>query len=286
MRVRTPEHDAIDKLPVLGTRQYLIKSHVPGKDFAAVKNYLLAPHAHVPLLYLSNHIAVSYNTVKKWQEELKKNPNYDPKYTLTNRAMSDRLEDCLMSFIEDEFLTNGYYFNNGMLTIIAPKFLELAPEEDKLKEVFKASDTWCKEFRERHKYVWRKAHLSRCPSNSEDLVQRSEEFTVKIREVIEKHKANDTLFLVANMDETSWKIAYPGVFTWAKRGAKKVKVRINYNQKQNVTAIATITADPELKKLPLTVIASGKTKECEKKLGSHPDYSYNVLCCNILYFSL
>jgi hypothetical protein len=79
------------------------------------------------------------------------------------------------------------------------------------------------------------------------------------------------------MDETSWKIAYPGVFTWAKRGAKEVKVRINYNQKQNVTAIATITADPELKKLPLTIIASGKTKECEKQLGSHPDYSFNVL---------
>jgi hypothetical protein len=256
--MRSQDHDLIDHLPVLGKRKYLIKSHIPDADFDKIKSFLLANHERIPLSYLSNHIGVSYNTVVKWFNELLEDPNYDPKHTLTNRSMSDSTEDCLMCFIEEEFLDNNYFFNNGMLKTIALKFLEFAPAADKMKTVFAASDTWCKEFRQRHKYVWRKAHLSRRPVNREQLQNHSSEFTDSIRKVIEEHRANETLFMVANMDETSWKITYPGVFTWAKRGAKEVKVRINYNTKQNVTSLATIIADPNLKNYHLLYLQWGK----------------------------
>jgi hypothetical protein len=91
------------------------------------------------------------------------------------------------------------------------------------------------------------------------------------------HKKNEDLFLLANMDETNWKIAYPGAMTWAKKGATEVKVHVNYNEKESLTAIATVTADESITKLPLTIIAKGKTDTCHKQLGEHLGFKYDIL---------
>jgi hypothetical protein len=76
------------------------------------------------------------------------------------------------------------------------------------------------------------------------------------------------------MDETCWKVAYPGELTWAKRGAKEVKINTNNNRKEALTAIATTTADPEHHKLPLSLIAKGTTPLCERQLGVHKQYHW------------
>jgi hypothetical protein len=56
-----------------------------------------------------------------------------------------------------------------------------------------------------------------------------------------------------------------------------VKINVNYNQKTMITAIATITADPTHPKLPLTLLAKGKTEKCEQQLGEHAFKEYYTL---------
>jgi hypothetical protein len=73
------------------------------------------------------------------------------------------------------------------------------------------------------------------------------------------------------------KIAYPGEMTWAKKGSNDVVVNIDYNTKTSITSIATITADPDFMRLPLVMIAQGKTKACEKQLGNHPEHTFYTL---------
>jgi hypothetical protein len=65
--------------------------------------------------------------------------------------------------------------------------------------------------------------------------------------------------------------------TWAQNGAEEVRINLNYNAKECITAIATITKDPLHYKLPMALIAKGKTERCEKQLGDHPDHDYWVL---------
>jgi hypothetical protein len=57
------------------------------------------------------------------------------------------------------------------------------------------------------------------------------------------------------MDETSWKLAYPGIMTWAQIGAEEVRINLDYNTKTCITAIATITNDRDNPKLPMAIIA-------------------------------
>jgi hypothetical protein len=191
--------------------------------------------------------------------------------------MCDRLEDTIMQGIEVEFLQKNYFFNNQILKRLALHAWKLADPEGKLKPEFHASDGWCLEFRHRQHYVWRKAHLKRRPTYDANLQELLTGFSETVEILKKAHAEAGTSFLLANMDETSWKIAYPGIMTLAQKGAEDVRINLNYNDKESIPAIATITNDPEHFKIPLAIIAKGKTDRCLKQLGEHPDHDYWVL---------
>jgi hypothetical protein len=102
--------------------------------------------------------------------------------------MSDRLEDTIMAVIEDEFLLKNYFFNNKILKSLALHAWEIAETEDKLKPYFQASDGWCKDFRHRHHYVWRKAHLKRRPARDAKFKALLEDFTETVRKLTKSTK--------------------------------------------------------------------------------------------------
>jgi hypothetical protein len=182
-----------------------------------------------------------------------------------------------MHVIEVEFLKKNYFFNNQILKHLALHAWNLADPEDKLKPEFHASDGWCLEFRHRQHYVWRKAHLKRRPTYDAKLQDLLTAFTTTVENLKKAHAEAGTSYLLANMDETSWKIAYPGIMTWAQKGAEDVRINLNYNSKESITAIATITNDPKHYKIPLAIIAKGTTDRCLKQLGEHHDHEYWLL---------
>ena len=59
----------------------------------------------------------------------------------------------------------------------------------------------------------------------------------------------------------------------AEKGCDSVKLIFSSSEKQSVTAIGAITADG--RKLPLWVIAKGRTQRCLKKFGEHPNIQFH-----------
>ena len=256
---------------------FLKQEHVP--------YYLLhdktKPAPAVSVKLISSYTNISVRTLRNYIQKLSINPDYNPydTYHSMNRAMSDKLEEQLITQIDEMYIKPGYYFNNRTLKHLALALWTRANEEDRLKETFNASDSWCRHFRIRHGYVWRRARAARRPEKTEEFIHRCEQYLNNILEIKNKLLEMKKLQFLVNADETSWKLAYEGDLTWARKGAKSVKVNINYNKKQCLTAIATILAasdGPDYGKLPLYLIAKGKTNRCHQQIENIADYTYEI----------
>jgi len=101
----------------------------------------------------------------------------------------------------------------------------------------------------------RKVHPKRRPVVSEEDLQH---FVLRIHKIIQLQP-----WTVMNMDETSWKSVDAHMRTIALRGAEEVTAFFDGDPKACVTAIATIDAAGG--KLPLWVIAKGRTDRREKR---------------------
>ena len=158
----------IQNLPRISQKgQRLSYSKISSRQFQIIMNFLLKyMNEELPIISaVAQQTGVCYNTINSWKNRLHENSDFNPKkeHDLKHRAMSPRLEEQIVSEIENNFLLPGYFFNNNILKIIALAAFESAPEEDKYTKKFKASSKWCKGFRIRHGYVWRKAHYKRRP---------------------------------------------------------------------------------------------------------------------------
>ena len=80
--------------------------------------------------------------------------------------------------------------------------------------------------------------------------------------------------IILNCDESCWRVMMPPKRSIVKRGQDSVKLNIDGDQKAGFTIIGTISSDGA--KLPLVIIAKGRTKRCHKQLGKHPNFSYKV----------
>jgi hypothetical protein len=197
MKAKSPIELSIDALPVLGKRRYIIKSEVLPENFLKVTTFLrkcIKAEIAVPIDYFAAHIGVAPNTARKWLQLTVENLNYDPAYDCSNRSMSDRLEDTIMAVFEDEFLLKNYFFNNQILKSLALHAWEFADPEDKLKSSFQASDGWCKDFRHRHQYVWRKSHLKHRPTQDAMFPALLEDFTETVRKLTKSTKMQGQAF--------------------------------------------------------------------------------------------
>ena len=263
----------INALPKFTKRQRLRYSLVTREQFQEVMDFLKRhiKEAQAGLQQAAQHIGISYPLIIKWRNRLKIDSAYNPKadYEKLHRAMSPRLEEQIIMEIETNFIEKGYYFNNQLLKLIAQTAWQNAPAEDRLRKTFKASNRWCKDFRLRHGYVWRKAHLKRRPVPNEVSEAYRKKFKSDIETLVQDLKAQGLLFTLCNMDETAWKLAYFGQLTWAKKGAREVRITANYNIKDSFTCLATITADPSsISKLPLFLVAKGKQERCHKQFNN------------------
>jgi hypothetical protein len=75
--------------------------------------------------------------------------------------------------------------------------------------------------------------------------------------------------LVFNMDETCWRLFEAPGGMLAEKGTGTVKLTSKMNEKTSFTAIGAISAAGG--KLPLWILAKGRTQRCEQKFGTHPN---------------
>ena len=217
----------------------------------------------VSLTDVAAHTGISKQSLYTYIHRLTNDPSFNPKreHSYVNRAMSDSLEFELIMEIERKYITPGNYFNNKILKLLALAMWETADPKDKLQPSFKATDKWCRNFRNRYNYVWRKARAIRETIKTKEMEDRATKFTEEIRELYRSQHANGELHLLVNVDETNWRLCYAGDLTWAKKGASDVKIKIQHDTKEALTTLASVTAGGDL--LPLYILAKGKTKRCE-----------------------
>jgi hypothetical protein len=123
----------------------------------------------------------------------------------------------------------------------------------------KCSDPWIRDFMQRHDFVIRRPTVARRrPADAADRDCFVARLNVLAGDV-DPHR-------IVNVDETCWWFYLTGLSQWAKRGAPCVKLHHDGNEKLNVTAVCAATAAGD--KLPVWVIAKGKTRRCEAGLDA------------------
>ena len=234
-----------------------------------LKHYVNASRMHIPPCSIDDlalRLDLGVSTLYRYIAKLRANPSYNPRdrFDRVGRVMSDQLEEQLAIEIDRTYITPGYYFNNHVLKVLAKAMWDNANEDDQIRDVFKASDRWCRNFRRRHAYVWRKAKLVRTTKMTSDAKKKYDEFVNDINHIHADLTQSSQLDFLVNMDETSWRLSYSADMTWAKKGSPPPRINVDYNTKECFTSVAAITANG--KKLPLYVLGTGTTPRCEKSL--------------------
>ena len=174
----------------------------------------------VSICDIAKKTGISKNSLYRYVQKLDNDPDFNPKthHDGYNTAMSVRLELELVMEIEQNYIIPGFYFNNKILKVMALAIWRRADPEDRKRDFFMASARWCRNFRKRHSYVWRKAKAVRkANSVSEEDKKR---FVADIERLYIQQANVGLLELVINVDEACWKLCYTGDFTWAKKARR------------------------------------------------------------------
>ena len=182
--------------------------------------------------------------------------------------MMEILEGGIIYHIYSKFLKKGYQFTDSMCRGIALAFWNKYPEY-RIAQHFSASYKWIKRFKVKYGLVNRKAHYHR---RSDCAKSTAKMYHEKMIALYNKHKEEGTLALLLNIDETNWMINGHRDITWGKIGSEHIEFSGTFPEKDSLTAIAAISADPDNFKLPLCIIREGKTNQSKKILTSIEQY--------------
>jgi hypothetical protein len=140
--------------------------------------------------------------------------------------------------------------------------LEFSDDEDAddRPPAFVAGRHWRRDFMRRHGLSLRKPHPKRRPKTEPE---EAPAFQARLARIRRRYPPE----LTFNMDETSWKQIVNGAHTIADKGAEKVNCIFQGDPKTCLTAIASIDAGGG--KLPLWILARGKTVRCEARYRNH-----------------
>jgi hypothetical protein len=206
-------------------------------------------------------------TVFKWKAHWEADKTWRPwnmkeNHGSHNRQFTDAQEAEIATRIITEYIEVGRLFTCGTFEALITEYLAHLGRDP---AEFKCSHHFIQDFRARNGFSSRRFHTRRRnPSGTE---ADTHQWVRRIQDLLLEYQ--DTLSLIVNCDETAWRILPSGLLTWAPIGADGVTVRLDGNEKDCVTVLASITASGD--KLPLLAIAKGKTRRAEQnQLGSGP----------------
>ena len=255
----------------------------PHKDHVAqLEPIFRALSGNVPfggLSKLSQSTHIPDSTLSQWKKTLHLDPSWRPSrraYAMPRRIFTDEQEDILVDRIRRMYLDQALYYCDEDFRHDALRFYEeLRNQLEQEAEVdpeaqgrlttlpaFKASAPFISDFRARHRLSLRRPALKR---RSAATIERQDAFIRYVQNMM-LHRPHDRIL---NIDETNWRSVAPGFWTWATTGTESVSCLIQNNDKEGVTAIASVDATGT--KLPLTIIGKGKTSQCLRALGLPPE---------------
>ena len=101
---------------------------------------------------------------------------------------------------------------------------------------FQCSNGFVYDFKRRHGFSSRKGRIARRPPTDQTSIQIWTEQISHLLETCDRDR-------ILNCDETSWTVFPNNILTWADVGAECVPLKVNGDEKNCLTALATVTAN-------------------------------------------
>ena len=243
-------------------RQYIAEKKQKEIIFKAfVQRVRAAPGGRLPYGEQSGFARLldrSESTVRGWKAKVLRNDKWRPWNTDRSRAhrlFSDEVEAAIAQHINDTFFEEDLLFtNDDFRQLVFELWCEDKDDWQKMDE-FKCSAGFITDFKARNRISSRKLHYKRRPTVT---AEQKTAWMDYVHSLLSTANAD----LIINMDETHWQTFPNGIMTWRRTGSDAVQVRMNGNEKQGLTVLASVTASG--KKLPLLILAKGKTERCEQ----------------------
>ncbi len=208
---------------------------------------------------ISSTSKIPLGTLKKWRHRLLRDPSIQilhHGHTGRSSVLHVDIENEIYDRIMADYMSPSRYCPRNVLQAIARDVATRHGIVD-----FKGRRTWCRGFLKRYGLSMRVPHLRRRTKQNDEIVAKFlDEFDVALTQL--------PLELILNMDETCWRVINGTIRTVARRGSDEVSVNVGKSDKEAITVIACITAAGD--RLPLWVLASGKTGRCERQYRDSP----------------
>jgi hypothetical protein len=227
------------------------------------------------------HTGIPKRTLRDWRKIHETKPLWRPGgdiMNLSHRRFTENQEAEITRYIIDNFIKQELSLSMRGLRELILKYYSCIPVPDKeLQQVnsperivpFTCCRIFMNSFLSRNGLSYRKARASRRPEVSADEITN---MLSQIRRVGITHEDH-----LVNMDESFWLVSQPPKSTVNFRGAESIHIKIQGDPKAGFTFIGTITKSG--RRLPLYVIAKGKTTTCHKQFGgpeTHPGFKKDV----------
>jgi hypothetical protein len=231
------------------------------------------PDGHYLMRDVSRATHVPATTLYAWREHSRLAPSWRPSrdhFSENRRIFPEEVEDLMAQFIRTNFVEAGRSLTR---TTLQPLVLMLAHDlvaEGVLDDSalnFKCSRHFLSRFLTRVGLSFRRAHPARRPVIDDGDCLR---FLAQLTAAYHRYPP----YAIANFDESNWYLVMAGDETVAERGSECVNQYVDGDPKANFSFFATITADG--RKLPLVLIAKGKTVRCHKQFGDHPQHEHHI----------
>ena len=232
--------------------------------------------------YALTALGMPPSTVNDWLHRLQAEPDWLPNgrhFATSAMSLTVEEEGSLIAEINTYYLNPKQLLNSRLERIIILNFVkplrERQIQENKERAILYAQDPKKKNAPKRMKLV-------RFECSNKFLIRFNKRarfslrvFTKARREAVKQEDVDNFLLrlsnirsahptaFVVNMDETAWFLAMDPKRTLAPTGSPEVVVETDLNPKANFTSIGTVAADGT--RLPLCIIARGKTDVCHKQ---------------------
>lgn len=220
--------------------------------------FILGTDEHPNLHDLADQYRINYRTLQGYRQKLKYNPTWlpDQGHATDQYVFTEKQEKYMAKTILNYAASGIRIAYNLVRTMFLAYYNNLSPEElNNPQLLFTASPKFLRNFMRRHNISKRRAHEKRRPKIKPEVIAQ---YRKKVQYLTENYDPSHIL----NCDETFWRCADQGLYTWAPKGSDNIKISTASNEKDGFTALATIRFDGT--KLPIIFVGKGTTHQCER----------------------
>lgn len=218
------------------------------------------------LKQVSHDTNIKYQTLKKWRQKFKKDPNYTPYEALGVTTLPNETEDQLFNLVSDK-LNNGTPFTLNELQDTAIHLYQQLSMEQVGRDRFSATNSWAYRFLDKYGLSVRSSKPSKKGEVDPKFIDI---FIEKLTHAAQDYHPER----IFNMDETFVHVCCPPSKVIGRKGAENVPSFINEDEKSGFTCLTTISFGGTI--LEPIFLTKGNQENSEMQFGEAWNYENDI----------